>query len=535
MGRRWGNGDGVCVSASDGSGYATQASTDALKADVTLQPVHQAEEQQEQQPTESLQPKRKAAPHPTSELLPGYRIALRDGKVGEVEFVATTGEALISFDDGRARERPCFEETQREWIEGIWAQQGWVHPSEARVTQIRHKLRERKDVADYRHARRCEQGREKGLTTSSLASEVGRPEEWVRWVWQQKNIPKPKHMEHWDAAGFCEARYLKGQYHKEGLYETIVQGVDWQQDRVWRVHKDTDGNWNLRTVKQCEKNGCGRSLQRVPDSTVKIGPGDSGVPSNARPHGNWVCEKKCEGCLKPELTTPLGDNFYWWCPKCRWYVCQECQQQLPDKPTSKQIRGWHRGECPELDELVYKVVDDFNLPDPQAHYGGTARYTIKMNWYPDGNSQVTDHRHDIWTILVSLGSPRVLNVDYARVLMEDGDAILFGTQKHGVPVGPPTQGGRLSLVFMFKPDIQIEKAALHLAGRTVPGFKNRSRAPIVDLTEDDDEDMGTLGECKEEDLSSLCALGFSEAEARQALVACEGDATSAANLLLGVD
>merc|ERR1719454_2411086 len=92
-------------------------------------------------------------------------------------------------------------------------------------------------------------------------------------------------------------------------------------------------------------------------------------------------------------------------------------------------------------------------------------------------AQVTDHRHDNWTILVSLGSPRVLNVDYARVSMEDGDVILFGTQKHGVPVAAPSQGGRLSLVFMFSPDQQVEKAALHLAGHDVPGFRYIQKLP----------------------------------------------------------
>ncbi|CAE8628403.1 unnamed protein product [Polarella glacialis] len=347
-------------------------------------------------------------------------------------------------------------------------------------------------------------------------------------------------MEHWKADGFCEVRYLKHRYHKDGLYETIVQGGDWQQDKVWRVHKEVDGNWNLRAVKQCEQDGCGRSLQRVPDSSVKIGPGDAAVSKGTRPHSEWRCQKQLDGCVKCAVETPLGQNYYWWCPKHKWYVCQECQKNMPDKPTSKHIRGWFRGECHALDDLVMKVVDDFNLPDPQAPYGGTARYTIKMNWYPDGMAQVTDHRHDIWTILVSLGSPRVLNVDHARVLMGDGDAILFGTQKHGVPVASPAQGGRLSLVFMFQPDAQIERAALHLAGRVVPGFKPRqaSQEGLSDLAwapqgQQGDEQWNEE-QWNEEDISSLYALGFELAEVQQALIACDGDVASAANLLLGV-
>jgi len=202
---------------------------------------------------------------------------------------------------------------------------------------------------------------------------------------------------------------------------------------------------------------------------------------------------------------------------------------MPDKPTSKQIRFWYRGECEALDNLVFSVVKDFNLPDPGAKPGGTARYTIKMNWYPDGASQVTDHRHDNWTILISLGAPRVLNVDYARVLMEDGDVILFGTQKHGVPVASPEQGGRLSLVIMFSPDQEVERSALHLAG-LLPDFQPAQRLPLP-------SEHLVSSEVDEEELlaqvQSLCSLGFTEVEAEQALQLCDSDSIAAANLLLG--
>eukprot|EP00929_Paragymnodinium_shiwhaense_P000770 TRINITY_DN10099_c1_g2_i1.p1 TRINITY_DN10099_c1_g2~~TRINITY_DN10099_c1_g2_i1.p1 ORF type:complete len:530 (+),score=83.22 TRINITY_DN10099_c1_g2_i1:124-1713(+) len=460
-------------------------------------------------------------------VLSGNRVLLRDGRQGEVDFVATSGEALVALDDGQAKPRPQLEETQRTWVEGLWPEQCWARPSELRITERKHRLRERRDVADYRHALRCLGGRQEGLSVQQLALELGRPEGWIQEACQRSAAPsKPRNLEHWDAAGFCEVRYVKGLYHEAGLYEKIVQGVDWQQDRVWRVHKETDGQWGLRTVKQCQAPGCGRSLLRVPETAVKIGPRDSAAPVRTKPHSNWRCSRQGSACMKPAVEAPLGDAFYWWCPAHKWYVCQECHQDIEDKPTSKQIRHWYYTECPELDNLVYRVVRDFNLPDPQAVPGDTARYTIKMNWYPDGLAQVTDHRHDVWTILVSLGAPRVLNVDYARVLMEDGDAILFGTQRHGVPPGPPSQGGRLSLVFMFQPDKQIESAALHLAGQTPAGFVARPVGqPAVDLEPEAVDD---------EQVYALCAaLGVSEQEAANALIACGGDAEVAAEMLLG--
>ena len=94
----------------------------------------------------------------------------------------------------------------------------------------------------------------------------------------------------------------------------------------------------------------------------------------------------------------------------------------------------------------------------------------------------------------------------------------------------PTQGGRLSLVLMFKPDQQVEKAALHLAGHHVQGFQYVQRVQEAsDAIESDGE--GDVSFSKEQ-VTALQALGFGELEAEQALQACDGDSGAAANLLL---
>lgn len=79
-------------------------------------------------------------------------------------------------------------------------------------------------------------------------------------------------------------------------------------------------------------------------------------------------------------------------------------------------------------------------------------------WYPDGSSDAIVHRHEAgadsfsrgakaWTALMSFGSPRILTIaprftafpfilhaeDGHPVLLRDGDLIIFGTQRHGVP------------------------------------------------------------------------------------------------------
>jgi len=221
---------------------------------------------------------------------------------------------------------------------------------------------------------------------------------------------------------------------------------------------------------------------------------------------------------------------------------------------------------------------------------------VKMNWYPDGLARVSPHRHDNWTLLLSLGSPRILTVDRANVLMEDGDIILFGTQSHGVPEMPSCAGGRLSLVLMFSPDPLVSRAAsIRLSagtrcaqrGSRPPSFPTRpvntrqyveeaqnSSCPNGHILEDYVVPSGSTGACngcgkklragewvmvcrpcnfglcevcygesQVEDtqtdrgessgtVADLCGLGFSYIDAKNALKAANGDAEQAASLLL---
>jgi len=230
-------------------------------------------------------------------------------------------------------------------------------------------------------------------------------------------------------------------------------------------------------------------------------------------------------------------------------------QQLPDRATSKQVAPWRPGECGVLDSLVMEIVSDFGLPDPYQ-----VSYTIKMNWYTDGLARVSTHRHDNWTLLLSLGTPRILTVDKADILMENGDVILFGTQSHGVPEMPQVEDGRFSLVFMFEPSSEVERAAKAVASghrafrkspaicepmcRSVPALaeeKNKEeqeweddqlqQALAVSLQSDADlctsDKLGT----EYDGLLALCSLGFDAGSALEALSACDGRVDDAALLL----
>ena len=259
-------------------------------------------------------------------------------------------------------------------------------------------------------------------------------------------------------------------------------------------------------------------LMQVPDTTRMIGPNDRHRKPMTETHGDWICRAQGPGCERPDFAAPLREP-YWVCPRCNWYLCDPCCRARPDRATSKQICRWRPGECRALDDLVMNIVHDFRLPDPRSGY------TIKMNWYPDGLARVSPHRHDCWTLLLSLGAPRVLTVDRARILMEDGDLVLFGTQQHGVPEMPEAAGGRLSLVFMFAPDPAVRAAATAFVPRHPAEDAPVAAAEGEGQARDESEEVLAL-------VPALCALGFGAESARAALARTGGDADRAALLLL---
>jgi len=520
-------------------------------------------------------------------LRPGFRVADEStGQHGEVEFLPAAShdaDVLVRFGDDPA------DYSALRWVP-------------RKQLQLRDgtcgRSRERADVRAYRDTVKAIELSNCGTDSANIAVMLERPEPWVRQkiaIGSIKNVPKPKGMEWWDPKGFCDVTYIRGYAHESGLYEEIVQSVEWEQDRVWRVRKEEgEDSWHLRTVKECPGKGhrgfCGRSLQKVPDNTHQIGPQDRRAAAKTKPHSNWACERAGQCCQKRKIEDP-GIEPYWWCPACRWYACDACVREMPDKSTSKQLWHWQPGLSPRFDKLVQDLVKDFCLPDPWIE-----RYTVKMNWYPDGLARVSPHRHDNWTLLLSLGSPRVLTVDRANVLMEDGDVILFGTQSHGVPEMPSCAGGRLSLVLMFSPDPLVGAAANARLSAGVAFARRGTKPPSLPTRPADVrgyvEEAQTLscpnghsledyimpsrsaGECngcgrkiragdrvmvcrpcnfglcagcygkpQEEDdqaedaesagiLANLCALGFDHRDAKNALKAAGGDAEQAASLLL---
>jgi len=191
------------------------------------------------------------------------------------------------------------------------------------------------------------------------------------------------------------------------------------------------------------------------------------------------------------------------------------------------------GKHPKLDKLAQKLLVAQNIDDRVLKRPGVL-------WYPDGGADAIEHRHEAWTALMSFGAPRILTIDKHPVLLRDGDLIVFGTQRHGVPKMHSDDGtfddygGRISVVFFFMPSGQQAQGAE--PWRAISDGEAPSRKATAMLR---DADLGAAAQlqglrtgAKAADLAQLEALGFSGEEAAAALKAAGFEVQRAADVLL---
>ncbi|CAK0874719.1 unnamed protein product, partial [Prorocentrum cordatum] len=126
-----------------------------------------------------------------------------------------------------------------------------------------------------------------------------------------------------------------------------------------------------------------------------------------------------------------------------------------DKDGKMRMQGnqgakYRQGQSAAMDRCIQKFF---------AEYGVAERTSgISLNLYPDGHSTLGSHRHDCWTALFSFGHERILTIDKTPVLCQDGDLLIFGTQRHGVPLMPDITEGRITVPVFFYPDhLQMQK------------------------------------------------------------------------------
>mmetsp|Transcript_46131 Transcript_46131/g.107935 ORF Transcript_46131/g.107935 Transcript_46131/m.107935 type:complete len:899 (-) Transcript_46131:266-2962(-) len=192
------------------------------------------------------------------------------------------------------------------------------------------------------------------------------------------------------------------------------------------------------------------------------------------------------------------------------------------------------GRLPELDKLIQKVMVEQGIDDRVLKRPG-------LLWYPDGNADAIVHRHEAWTALMSFGSPRILTIDGHPVLLRDGDLIVFGTQRHGVPKMYTEgstfgdYGGRMSVVMFFMPTgQQATGAAPWQAIHDVRDAPSRKAVAMLrDSTLGHDAQVrGLLTGEKAEEMQQLMDFGFDVTQAAAALKAARFDVATAVEMLL---
>ena len=104
------------------------------------------------------------------------------------------------------------------------------------------------------------------------------------------------------------------------------------------------------------------------------------------------------------------------------------------------------GEDELVDEIILEAYRKLSSNPAVVIFG------IYLNYYKDGTHFTPKHRHPGMTqIVVSLGATRTLTMGSTSYTMSNGDAIMFGSDLHGVPKAPGLQQGRISIAAFTRP------------------------------------------------------------------------------------
>jgi len=198
------------------------------------------------------------------------------------------------------------------------------------------------------------------------------------------------------------------------------------------------------------------------------------------------------------------------------------------KKQGNQSAKYTRGSSPAFEKLLQKFFAEYGIADRTSGIG--------LNWYPDGGGVLGSHRHDCWTALFSFGHERILTIDKTPLLLQDSDLVIFGTQRHGVPLMPQVTGGRITVPIFFYPDhLQMKKQWQTLTDPDDP----RASRELVKLEKDHALGAAIAGEetfwedpGRAASLAGLVELGFQRDAARAALRGSAFDADGAVELLL---
>ena len=89
-----------------------------------------------------------------------------------------------------------------------------------------------------------------------------------------------------------------------------------------------------------------------------------------------------------------------------------------------------------INQYINDIVETYNLGNVAGFY---------LNLYENGEMYTPTHKHESNQIIISLGVSRTLIINSKKYLCQNGDILIFGNQKHGVPKEIGLKGIRISI------------------------------------------------------------------------------------------
>jgi len=347
----------------------------------------------------------------------------RKDEKGTVELAADNGEILVRIGDSDLL---------------------WFALDQLKFTSLKRRRTKFGEQQDYHDKLKAIEWRKEGvLTKKEIAVRLNRGEGWVKkwWNMHPNTLKIPENLHVYRENSWMDLKYKRGYAAGLKLHNRILQAYEWTDAIVKKKETYGVNRWRWVVVKRCPNwDFCKGGIKEIKLKSLLN-------RSEHKQLREKIRLRNCNWCSAP---VSFNGGFTKYCNNCKTTICLSCHSQCGVISAGRQCGIYIPGILPIVDALVDQMAREFKLP-----YG----FTTAFNWYPNGNSKVAPHRHDNWTISLSFGASRILTVDYQECLMDDGDLVIFGTQKHGVPVMPEVQEGRISLILMWEP------TEYHLSGR----------------------------------------------------------------------
>jgi hypothetical protein len=107
-------------------------------------------------------------------------------------------------------------------------------------------------------------------------------------------------------------------------------------------------------------------------------------------------------------------------------------------------------EYPDLESVIINVIKIFS--ENSKNTGNYIMSGVYLNYYMDGKMFTPNHTHKgMHQLVISLGVTRNFIIRKKIEQMNSGDAIMFGSAVHGVPVQPEIKDGRISIAVFLIP------------------------------------------------------------------------------------